>query len=111
MSGRIVGEILDNAPEDLTRLELLTLIALAEAAREPSRIATHKTTRDALADRTRSTPATMKNVLRNLRDRGLIKVTNGTAHRGKAQHYEVMKLTPEHRAALWTGGSPDAPIH
>lgn len=104
MSGRIVGEVLDYAPDDLTRLELLVLVALAEQARQDTRTATHKTTRAALADRTRSTPETMKNVLKNLRDRGLIKPTNGDVHRGKAQHYELMKLTPDHRNALWGRG-------
>lgn len=103
MSGRIVGEVLDNAPEDLTDLELKVLLALAESARQDTRIATHKTTRDALAYRTRSSAVSVKKVLRTLRDRGLIKPVNGTAHRGKAQHYQLMKLTPDHRTALWKG--------
>lgn len=104
MSGRIVGEVLENAPVDLTHLELLALIALAEQATDATRIATHKTTREALADRTRSTPATIKNVLRRLRDRGLIKLVNGPIHRGMAPHYELMKLTPEHRRSIWKRG-------
>lgn len=104
MSGRIVGEVLDNAPSDLTHLELTVLIALAESARTDTRIATHKTTREALAHRARSTPATVKNVLRRLRDRGLIKLVNGPIHRGMAPHYELMKLTPEHRNSVWKRG-------
>lgn len=104
MSGRIVGEVLENAPADLTPLELNVLVSLAESATERTRIATHKTTREALAHRCRTTPATVKNVLRTLRDRGLITPTNGVAHRGKATHYEITKLTPEHRDATWKRG-------
>lgn len=104
MSGRIVGEVLDNAPADLTPLELNVLVSLAEAARDTTRIATHDTTREALAYRCRTTPATIKNVLRTLRDRGLITPTNGVAHRGKATHYEIARLTPEHRGATWKRG-------
>lgn len=109
MSGRIVGEVLDNAPEDLTRLELEVLLALAESATERDRIATHKTTREALAYRCRTSPAMVKKVIGVLRDRGLIKAVNGHAHRGKAQHWEIMKLTPEHRRAIWKGAPPNTP--
>lgn len=109
MSGRIVGEILDNAPEDLTRLQLQVLIALAESARDTTRVATHKTTKVALAYRCRTTPDTVKNALRALRERGLITPTNGHAHKGKAQHWHVTKLTADHRRAVMTGGPHDTP--
>ena len=104
MSGRIVGEVLDNAPEDLTHLELAILVALAEQARQDTRIATHKTTRDALAHRCRTTPGTVKNVIKTLRLRGLIEPVNGTVHRGVSQHYRIAKLGPEHRTATWERG-------
>lgn len=105
MSGRIVGEVLDHAPVDLTQLERLVLVALAESARDTTRIATHKTTRQALADRCTTTPATVKNVLRVLRDRGLIEPQFDAVHRGQAQHYRIPKLTPSHRDATWNGDS------
>lgn len=106
MSGRIVGEVLDCAPVDLTQLERLVLVALAESARDATRIATHKTTRDALADRCTTTPKVIQKVLRELRNRGLIvpQIPDDQIHRGVAQHYLINKLTPAHRRA--TKGNP-----
>lgn len=98
MSGRIVNEVLERAPEDLTPAQLLVLIALAEAAPEGTRIATHKTSLVDLSRRTRRPRGTVKNALGQLVARGLIQ----PMHRGQigtVQHYRLPVLQEHHRHA------------
>lgn len=98
MSGRLVRDVLQYAPEDLNKTELLVLIALAEDARDTDRIARFITI-DQIADRARISSRTTRNVLARLRSRFLI---TGTVHRpgnGRRQLYQVAFLTAEHRSA------------
>lgn len=100
MSGRIVGEVLDSAPEDLTNAELLVLVAIAEDARDRDRRAAFSDV-DSLVRRSRQKPGTVRNALSSLTQRGLIapkvdRVTRG----GKHQEYVVTKLEPHHRGIL-----------
>lgn len=100
MSGRIVGEILDNAPEDLTLSELLILLAIGEDARDRDRLAKYSDL-ETLIRRTRVKPGTARNALSELARRGLIVPQIQRVHRGGAhQEYVVPKLTHAHRAAL-----------
>lgn len=93
MSGRLVGEVLSCAPDDLTHLELLVLVALAETAPDRTRVATYGTTLPVLADRVRSTPESVKTTLFKLRRRGLIVGIHDKPRRGLAQEY---RLPPMH---------------
>lgn len=100
MSGRIVGEVLDHAPEDLTLSELLVLIAIAEDARDRDRRANYSDL-ETLITRTRIKPGTVRNALSNLARRGLIVPQLERVHRGGAhQEYVVAKLNHGHRGAL-----------
>lgn len=103
MSGRIVGEILDNAPEDLTQLELLVLVSIGEEAREKDRTALYNTSAEAIAHRVRSTPSTVRNVLGRLRSRALIIPVHDKVYRGLAQQYVIPKLGEHHRNATING--------
>lgn len=93
----MVGEVLRNAPDDLTQAEMLVLVSLAESARDATRIAAYDSSVAELAERTRLAAATVKSVLHQLKRYGLIAPLNGTAHRGKVQHYHVIKLEDHHR--------------
>lgn len=101
MSGRMVAEVLDNAPEDLTQLELVVLVALAETARESDRTARYNASADALADRARSTPSSVRNVLGRLKERGLIIPVHAKPRKGKSQEWTIPKMTPATRRAVW----------
>ena len=101
MSGRLVGEVLDHAPIDLTPLELLVLVALAETARDTTRTATYGANADTLADRCRSTPGSIRNALLRLRHRGLIVALHDKPRKGLAQEYRIPKMTAETRTAVW----------
>lgn len=97
MSGRIVGEILDNAPEDLTNAEFLVLIALGEDARDRDRRAQYSDLRT-LARRTRLAPGTIRNALSSLTKRALITTIHPVVHKGGVhQEYVVTKLEHHHR--------------
>ena len=98
MSGRIVGEVLENAPEDLTPAELLTLIALAEDAHDKTRHAAYSDVAT-LARKIRRPPGTVRNALSELTRRGLIVPTRtGGVGRGKYhQEYDLVRLHPHHR--------------
>lgn len=97
MSGRIVGEVLDNAPDDLTTAELLVLIAIAEDARDTTRLA-ERSDLVSLVYRTRLKPGTVRNTLSTLTRRGLVIATVDRVHRGgKHQEYRIPKLQPHHR--------------
>lgn len=95
MSGRIVAEVLDYAPEDLTDSQFLTLIALAESARDQTR--TTKTTTAKVARRIRRSPGTVRNAIVELTRRALIAPT-GRPMRGHAQDYRLHQLEAHHRA-------------
>lgn len=100
MSGRIVGEVLDNAPEDLTNAELLVLIAIAEDARDRDRLAAYSDT-ESLVRRSRQKPGTVRNAVSSLTHRGLIVPQRDRVHRGgKHQEYKVTQLGHHHRAVL-----------
>lgn len=97
MSGRIVREVMDNAPDDLTTAELLVLIALAEDARDTTRHA-ERCAVDSLVYRTRLREGTVRNALSTLTRRALITATIDHVHKGgKHQEYDVTKLYPHHR--------------
>ncbi len=93
-----MGEVLDCAPEDLSTAELLVLIAIAEDARDRTRLSNYS---DAvtLQSRTRLAPGTIRNALSKLVRRGLVEPTAGRARIGKHQEYRVADLEPRHRNA------------
>lgn len=93
MSGRLVGEVLKYAPADLTQLELLVLVSLAEATHGNERVSRYHSSADHIADRVRSTPASVRNVIARLVQRGLIIPQIEKCNRGVAQQYEIPKLT------------------
>lgn len=95
MSGRIVGEVLDHAPDDLTDAELLVLLAIAEDARDRDRLARYSDL-ETLVTRARKRPGTVKNALSELARRGLIK-PGSQAHRGRHQEYRITELHAHHR--------------
>lgn len=103
MSGRIVGEVLNNAPDDLTQLQLLVLIALAESANDKTRHAKYQTSCEQIAHRVRSTPSAVKDALFRLRQRGLIIGVHEKPRRGLAQEYRLADLPTETRSATWKG--------
>ena len=109
MSGRIVGEVLDYAPESLSETERWVLVAIAEAARDSDRTARYETDVETLARRTRRTPGTVRNALSTLTSKGLIKPLLA-ARRGIVQHYQVAKLEQHHRFVTYTdNGSTHRP--
>lgn len=97
MSGRIVGEVLDYAPVDLRPLDLLVLIALAEAAHDKDRTAIKNSSAEALAYRVRSTPASVRNALGRLRQRAIIRPVHAKVGPGKSQHWTITQLSDYHR--------------
>lgn len=109
MSGRIVGEILEHAPADLTPGQLLTLVALAEAAHDRDRVARNNSGTVDLSRRTRITPGGIRNILGQLAKRGLIRPLLPTRDilGGRCQQYEITRLDRHHRAARWTEDTPD----
>lgn len=98
MSGRIVGEILDHAPDDLTPAEMLVLIALADDARDRDRTARFHSSVASIAHRTRIKPGTVRNALSRLTARGLIR-TRHKAKPGLHQEYVIANLNQAHRFA------------
>lgn len=99
MSGRIVGEVLDHAPQDLTNAELLVFVAVGEDARDRDRLARYSDV-ETLVYRTRLKPGTVKNALSELVRRGLLKPAGGPAHKGRHQEYRVADLYPHHRESV-----------
>ena len=100
MSGKLVGEVLDHAPRDLTVAERFVFVALAEAARDKDRIARYQCSNAELAYRTGLTEGTVRNACTELAKRGLIKRLVDKPHRGaggKHQEYELCKLGAHHR--------------
>lgn len=100
MSGRLVKEVLENAPETLTQLELLVLVSIAESARDGDR-----TTRGGsgsaavVAHRVRAHESSVRRTLARLVETGLLKPVHERAHRGKAQLYRLTELHDWHRNA------------
>lgn len=97
MSGRIVGEVLDHAPESLRTGEFLVLIALAEDARDRDRLARYSDA-ETIANRTRLAPGTVRNALVVLTRRGLIKPTR-RAQTGTHQEWLIVELYDYHRSS------------
>lgn len=98
MSGRLVKNVLQYAPVDLTDKERLVLIALAEDARERDRIARFITVEE-IADYAQISTGTVRNILSRLTARALVQPTLSHANKGRRQQYRIAFLTPEHRAA------------
>ena len=109
MSGRLVGEILDNAPADLPPNQMLVLLALAEAAHDRDRTARYNSGTVDLSRRTHLAVKTIRNNLSALAKRGLIRPIHapGIVQRGHVQHYEIARLTSRHRFATWTDDEPE----
>ena len=105
MSGRLVKDVLQYAPTDLTDKERLVLIALAEDARDRDRIARFITI-DQIADYVGSTPGSVRNIISRLTSRALIQPTIRRTDRTRRQQYRVAFLTPEHRHATVRNASP-----
>jgi len=106
VSGKLVNEVLENAPDDLTAAQMLVLVALAEDARERgpyARQARFESSADDVVRRTRLKPGTVRNVLAQLVHRGLIVPLNGRARPGIVQHYRLTELYPHHRQATTAG--------
>lgn len=98
MSGRLVKEVLENAPESLSRLELLVLISLAESARDGDRQTRGgSSAADVLAFRCRSSAPSIRNALATLTRTGLVKPLHEKARRGLAQQYRLAELHEWHR--------------
>lgn len=94
-----MGEVLDNAPDDLTTAEFLVLLAIGEDARDRDRRSAYSDV-ETLVHRTRLKPGTVRNALSSLARRALIVPLKDRVHRGgHHQEYEVVKLRPEHRNA------------
>lgn len=104
MSGRIIGEVLDYAPTDLTPAERLVLICLADRARDTDRTARQGTTSAAIANRTCLTIGTVKNALSSLARRAIIQPQH-KARRGLAQDYKITPLSEYHRFTTNKKGS------
>lgn len=100
MSGRLVGEVLHYAPADLTPLERLVLVALAEAAPDRDRIARYHVGSDDLADKTGTHPSTVKKAMAELVRRGLVVTLIEKPRRGVAQNYRITRLTEATRRAV-----------
>lgn len=102
MSGRIVAEVLDYAPEDLTIAQRFVLVALAESARDQgptARVSRTNTTK--IAQQTGIAPGTVRNALSELARRGLIRPQHEHSKVGRgrlAQDYRIHQLEAHHRA-------------
>lgn len=101
MSGKLVREVLEYAPEDLTPAQLVVLLSLAEDARDNERVARYHTSLVELQRRTRLARGTLKNTLGVLVARGLISPLH-RAQIGTVQHYRLAQLDVYHRGAVTT---------
>lgn len=97
MSGRIVGEVMHHAPDDLPKLDLLVLIALAEDAHDKDRTARKECSAEAIAYKVRSTPSSVRNALKRLKDRALIRPVHAKVSRGHQQNWAITPLSSYHR--------------
>jgi hypothetical protein len=99
VSGRIVGEVMHHAPEDLPRLDYLVLLCLAEDAHDKDRTARKECSAELIAYKVRppSTQASVRQALKRLKDRGLIRPVHRVVGPGKQQNWIVAKLSSYHR--------------
>ena len=97
MSGRIVGEVMHHAPEDLPRLDFTVLLCLAEDAHDKDRTARNECSDAVLAYKARSTPGSVRQAIKRLKDRALIRPVFAKVHRGQQQNYVLTKLSSYHR--------------
>jgi hypothetical protein len=97
VSGRIVGEVLHHAPDDLPPLDFRVLICLAEDAHDKDRTAANECSAEILAYKARSTPASVRQALKRLKDRALIRPVHSKVHRGQQQNWVITKLSSYHR--------------
>ena len=97
MSGRIVGEVLHHAPDDLPRLDFTVLICLAEDAHDKDRTARNECSDAILAYKARSTPSSVRNALQRLKKRALIRPVHTRVHKGQQQNWTITKLSDYHR--------------
>lgn len=110
MSHRLVSEVLHNAPEDLSALERLVLVCLAEAAHPTDRQARAGSSTTVLAHKAATTEGTVRNVLTRLRDRGLIVALVDRPNRGRGQNYYLPQLEPHHRKASPRSDANEVPV-
>ena len=97
MSGRIVGEVLHHAPDDLPTLDFKVLICLAEDAHDKDRTAANECSDTILAYKARSTPGSVRQALKRLKERGLIRPVHARVYRGQQQNWVITKLSSYHR--------------
>ncbi len=98
MSGRLVKEVLENAPSTLSRLELLVLVSIAEAAHDHDRTTRgDKAAASVIAYRVRSSIPSVRNALGALRTRALVKPLHERTRPGLAQQYVLTELHEWHR--------------
>src|SRR5699024_2027016 len=118
MGIRLIVEILDHAPEDLTAAERLVLIVLAEDANDGTRKGWPPV--EVIADRAGLTVAGVGKVLRRLSERGYdvrLKVGTGKdgrpmyAYRGRQVNYALPKFPKRGSlGAEWRArGRPESP--
>ena len=110
MSGKIVGEVLDYAPEDLTETQFRVLICLAESARE-DRVS--RTNTREVARRARRAEGSVRRALADLASRCLIRPVHPRSKIGRgriAQQYAIAQLEAHHRATtMHRSAPPEAP--
>lgn len=114
MSGRIVHEVMHHAPEDLPRLDFTVLLALAEDARDKDRTARNECSDALLAYKVRSTPSSVRNALKRLKDRALIRPVHTKIHKGQQQNWVITPLSSYHREGariIPIRASPNAVTH
>jgi hypothetical protein len=92
-----VGEVLHHAPDDLPKLDFVVLICLAEDAHDKDRTARNECSDAILAYKARSTPASVRQALKRLKDRALIRPVHAKVHRGLQQNWVITKLSDYHR--------------
>lgn len=118
MSHALVTEVLDHAPAELTTLERLILVVIAEAAQDEDRPGVPAReawpSMETLSKRTGMPPRTVRAAMRRLAERGLdVRVRQGTdkrgapvyAHYGHATQYRVPRLR-----GLREGGTGQPPL-
>lgn len=99
MSGRIVGEVMHHAPEDLPQLDYQVLLCLAEDAHDKDRTARKECSAEMIAYKVRppSTAASVRQALKRLKDRALIRPVHAKPSRGHQQNWIIAKLSSYHR--------------
>lgn len=108
MSWRIVDEVLDHSPKDLTPGERLVLVVLASHANDQTRICWPGM--DNIVRRTGMHEDTIRRAINQLRDHGLLQRRN-VAHRGARTEYQISALRspvrPDETSGRTAGESPD----